>query len=309
MAMVGSIFDIQRFAVHDGPGIRTTVFFKGCSNRCGWCHNPESLQTMPQLQYFPHRCVGCGACAAVCPQHAHILGEAHVLDRLRCVECGACAKVCNAQALVMIGRTYTLEEVLETALADEAYYKTSGGGVTLSGGEPVLQRDFAAALLRRLKELGIHTCLETAGNYPYSLLEPLAPYLDLVLFDLKAWSEEVYRVHIGGDKTRILDTLLHLDDTGVPIIVRTPVVGSVNDCAEEIEAIARFAGGLKHLRHYQLIPYHALGKSKYDALGQAYEVPYFTPTEDDMRRLEQAAAQYAPVFNPKRGYVSPESRA
>ncbi len=305
MSITGTVFDIQRFAVHDGPGIRTTVFLKGCSNRCGWCHNPESLSTKPQLQYYPLRCVNCMACREVCPKGAHVFtDEGHNLLRDKCDNCGACVKVCNTQALLMAGKQMTVSEVMSQVLEDSVYYKQSGGGMTLSGGEPVLQAQFCAQLLKVAHENNIHTAIETAGYYPFSMIEPMLGSLDLILFDLKAWSESIYREHIGGKRDVILNTLQMLDETNIPIIMRTPVIGSVNDNRLEIEAIAKHLVNMKNLKYYMLLPYHGLGKAKYDALGQEYTPLYFTPPKEQMERLEELASKYIPVYNQDRGFIT-----
>jgi len=194
----------------------------------------------------------------------------------------------------------TADEVMKAVLEDKAYYTRSGGGMTLSGGEPVLQSGFALELLRAAKGEGIHTVLETSGSYPWELAAPLTGSVDLILFDLKAWDEGIYQKHIGSSREIILTNLKRFDETGVPLAVRTPVVGGVNDDETEIGKIAGFVSGLRHLSYYQLIPYHTLGKAKYDALGLSYNVPYATPSKERMAELEQVAAVYTPVYNPIR---------
>ena len=337
--MTGAIFDIQRFALHDGPGIRTTVFFKGCPNRCGWCHNPESFVPRVQLQYYPTRCTLCMRCAQSCPVGAHrFIGDSHMpgfaadakhsLDRSKCKLCGACAADCYSNALVMTGRQASVGDVMREVMEDAAYYETSGGGVTLSGGEPVIQADFMLALLKALKAENIHTNLQTAGNYSFSLLEQQLPFLDMVMYDIKGISEEIYVRHIRGDRRLMLDNLRKLDGAfNGPIVVRTPVIFGVNAAETEIVATARYIEHLKHLESYRLIPYHALGRVKYDALGEpresenasqvpvteasASQVPiteaqvdmYSTPDAAVMASLEKAAARYVPVYNLKNGYT------
>ncbi|MDR1443953.1 MAG: glycyl-radical enzyme activating protein [Treponema sp.] len=301
----GTIFDIQHFAVHDGPGIRTTVFFKGCSCRCIWCHNPESLQVKPQIEFYPSRCIGCGRCFKVCPQGAHITeGGEHRIDRPRCTGCGRCAVDCFSSALVLKGRNISVDGLLENILSDRSYYEESGGGVTLSGGEPVLQSEFALRVLAACKREGIHTALQTAGNYPFERLESLFPYLDLIMYDIKSFSAETYRSCAGGDRERIFANLGLLGERfGGETAVRTPCVGGVNDTDREIEGIARMAGGLRNIAYYQLIPYHGLAKAKYDALDEQFAARCTTPPPERIKELEALASRYVTVFNQDRGII------
>lgn len=302
--MKGIITDIQRFSVHDGPGIRTTVFLKGCSNRCAWCHNPETLLFTPQLKFFPERCIACGECFTACHNGVHrIINGIHIVNKKLCSNCGRCTESCYSGALVISGREVEAGEVLEQLLMDEPYYKRSNGGITLSGGEPVLQWEFAREVLRRCKEAGIHTTLQTAGNYDFECLKALLPYLDLVMYDVKAFNEEIYKKMILGDRRLMLENLKALDRREIPVIVRTPVIGSVNDTGQEIEAIAKYLADLTHLVHYMLIPYHGLGKTKYDALGLEYKNSFYTPEKEDMQQLERTAAKHVKVFNIDNGYI------
>lgn len=305
MNPTGTLFDIQRFAVHDGPGIRSTVFLKGCNNRCAWCHNPESLQVKPQIEFYPARCIGCGKCFTACPQGAHVLRDGvHVIDRERCTGCGTCCSTCYATALMLKGYTATVDDVMSTVLEDKPYYEQSGGGVTFSGGEPLLQPEFLRALLMRCKQEGLHTAIQTAGNVPYDWLEMQLPYLDMVMYDVKGYAPSIYQWHIRGDRERILQNLARLSaDFSGTLAVRTPVVGPVNDTEEEIENIARMLSELPHLDYYQLMPYHALGKAKYDALGEKFEESHYTPAPKRMMQLEDLAARWVTVFNYTRGYL------
>jgi len=290
----GIVFDIQRFAVHDGPGIRTTVFLKGCPAHCEWCHNPESFSMETQLQYYKDRCIHCGKCTGLCPNKAHSIStHGHAFDRKRCTMCGLCAAECFSNALQISGREEDVEEVLRQILDDKAYYEQSGGGVTLSGGEPVLQEGFCESLLKQCKNEGLHTAIQTAGFYPFEKLSRLLPYLDLVLYDIKGIFGGIYD-HIHANPELAIENLKKLDKTGVPIIVRTPCIRGINDSPEEIESIARLLSGLKNVDYFMLIPYHGLAKIKYDILDQEFK-PYEAPSKEHIKMLEDCAAQYVEI--------------
>jgi pyruvate formate lyase activating enzyme len=220
------------------------------------------------------------------------------------MHCGACAENCYVNALVATGRRVSVEDVMREVTEDAPYYQTSGGGVTLSGGEPVLQQSCTLDLLGALKAAGIHTVVQTAGNYPFILLKPMLPYIDIVMYDVKGMSGHIYSEYIFGDRTRMLDNLKLLDDiTDKPIIVRTPVIEGVNATRDEIEEIARFIKPLKNLESYRLIPYHGLGRAKYEALDSSYKNTFATPSPATIASLESAAAKYAPVYNLEKGFI------
>lgn len=271
------IFDVKRFAVHDGDGIRTTVFFKGCPLRCRWCHNPEGLSGQIQLSYNQALCAACGRCAAVCPQGAHQMRHPaelkdaapemlhHVFDRSRCVACGKCTEVCPAHALRIYGRKVTAEELVAVLLEDREFYIQTGGGVTLSGGEPLLQPDFCVELLRRLKEHGVHTAVDTSGAVDRSAIEKVMPYTDIFLFDVKAHSEELHKKLTGRGNREILDNLSFLDRSGKAIEIRIPLIPHGND--GDMENIGAFLGGLRQIRKVKVLPYHHFYVPKYAALG------------------------------------------
>lgn len=284
---MGVLTTIQRFSLHDGPGIRSTVFFKGCNMRCAWCHNPETLSTQPEVLYYRSKCVGCGACAAVCPSHTIVEGKM-VYDRSQCHDGGKCAQVCFSGALETCGYEADVQSVLFEVMQDEAYYAQSGGGVTLSGGEVLLQPEFAGELLRALRARGVHTAIESNLNVDFSTLEKLLPDIDLVMCDLKVWDEELHRRWTGTGNARIKENIEKLGKTGKPMIVRTPVIPGVNDNEQEIGAIAAFAAQQPNLLYYELLNFNPLGQSKYLALDAENAFETARPLPEN--RLEALAA-------------------
>ncbi len=266
--MNGVIFNIQRFCVDDGPGIRTTVFLKGCPLHCVWCHNPESQKPHPQLLYSPEKCIGCGACTADCPNGLHRFSEgSHIFDRDKCTNCGACAAHCYAEALEYCGKTASVGEDMQTVLSDKAFYGTDGG-LTLSGGEPLMQPDFSLALASEAKAQGIHVCMETSGFCETETLKKIAPFIDTFLFDFKLWDEELHRSYIGVSNRLILQNLKYLSQQGSDIILRCPIIPDVNLCQAHFDAIAQTALENPAIRQIDLLPYHPLGISKYRRLGK-----------------------------------------
>ena len=242
----GIVTNIQRFSIHDGPGIRTTVFLKGCNLRCFWCHNPETLRTSPELQVFPQRCIACEACLEACERGGHVVvdGNRQYLRDL-CIVCGSCADTCYAQCLVVVGERMSVDQVVEEVLRDMPFYERSGGGVTLSGGEPLLQIEFTEALLERCRKEGLHTAVETAANYAWERLERILPQTDLIMMDVKLMDPEQHRACTGVSNERILANARRLGAQGVPLIVRTPIVPGINDTEEAVSAIASFAASLR----------------------------------------------------------------
>lgn len=267
--LTGTVFNIQRFSIHDGPGIRTTVFMKGCPLHCAWCHNPESHAREPELAFYPAKCTLCGACVAACPQSCHAIGDAHTLDRSRCVGCGLCAKACPFDALNVFGSTKTPEEVLTEVLKDKQFYINSGGGMTLSGGEPFSQPRFAIELLRLAKLEGLHNCVETCGFAPIETLEEAARHVDIFLYDIKETSPELHKKYTGVTNELILANLRRLDGIGVQTILRCPMIPGLNDRREHLLAVASLASELKNVLQVEIEPYHPLGLSKAEAIGKA----------------------------------------
>ena len=290
----GIVTDIQHFSIHDGPGIRTTVFVKGCNLRCFWCHNPETLAAKPELQYFPDRCIACGACVEACPEDAHVLIDGrHAYDRSRCTACGACTSVCYARALVMAGETRRAADVVEIVLKDRVFYETSGGGVTVSGGEPLQQPDFTRAILAGCRAEGVHTAVETAANVAWERFEAILPVTDLVMMDIKTMDSRAHRRATGVPNERILANAHRLADHGVRLIIRTPIVPGVNDDEESVRAVAGFVAKLPGDVDYELLRFHMMAQSKYAALGAECRAAGLTPpTSGRMEELAAAAASF-----------------
>lgn len=267
----GNIFDIQRFCVHDGPGIRTVVFFKGCSLRCWWCHNPESQQKANELQHFPDKCIGCLKCIQVCPSHAHNMESGEKVFRVnRCDVCGACAAACSAKALVIAGKEMDVSAVMVEIGKDKEFYLDSGGGVTLSGGEPLLQPAFAAALLQQCKQEGMGTAIETAGYVAWKSFEEVLPYTDLFLVDLKCMDAERHTAGTGAGNTLILDNLQRLCNRDVSVVIRIAVIPGFNDTVENMEASAHYIASLKGVKQVELLRFHNMGTTKYQSLHRQY---------------------------------------
>ena len=269
----GWILSLQRFSVHDGPGIRTTVFMKGCPLRCLWCDNPESQPVEPQIIFREERCIRCGACVAVCPEgavvNAHGDGRRRI-DAEHCSMCGRCVAECYAGALEQVGRLMTAGEVLAEVQADRPFYEQSGGGMTLSGGEPTAQPAFARALLAGAQARGIHTAIESCGDAPWAVWEDLLPFLDLILYDVKEVDPVLHQRLTGTSSERIVDNLARLARSNKPLIVRRPVIPGCNDSPESIHRLARLVRELGTIDEVHLLPYHRLGEGKYQRLAQEY---------------------------------------
>lgn len=278
--MKGTIFNIQKFCVNDGPGIRTTVFLKGCPLKCIWCHNPESQSENPEIMFYKDKCVNCGRCAAVCGNGCHSFDNGvHKFERRNCVKCFECTKT-GCEALEKVGREITTDEVMDEALKDKIFYDNSGGGITLSGGEPLYQFDFSVEILKKAKENGLHTAMETCGFTSADRLEEISKYVDLFLFDYKETSSELHKKFTGINNDVILENLSLLNDMGKNIILRCPIIPGCNDRKEHFEGICSVANKFEHIIHIEVEPYHPLGESKYASLGNQ-ERKFSLPCERD----------------------------
>lgn len=272
--MKAMIFDIQRNSFVDGPGIRTTVFFKGCNLRCKWCHNPESHSFLPQMMYYKNKCTGCGKCREVCPYNL-----------TRCDLCGKCTIYCPHDARRICGREYSVDEVFDAVIKDKIFYETSGGGVTFSGGECMLQIEFLKEILRRCREAELHTAVDTAGNVPWESFEKIIKHTDLFLYDVKLFDSIKHKQYTGVGNERILDNLTKLFKCGANVYIRIPVIGGVNDNEEEMTAIKDFLSSYSP-KKTELLSYHAMGENKYDALDIKYE-KYSVPDDSAIERFRR----------------------
>lgn len=295
MMRKGIVFDISRFRTEDGPGIRTAVFLKGCPLRCLWCHNPESNDCRPELAYDRRKCTGCGGCESVCPRNCHTITRegVHLIRREQCIACGACARVCRFEALRVYGREMSVESVMGMVRRDKAFYKSSGGGLTISGGEPLLQASFTEALLEAAHLEGIRTCMETSGYASASVFRETAKRLDCILFDCKAVEPELHRRLTGVSNEMILSNLRLADEMGIPIILRVPVIPGCNDSKAGLQAVGKLAEGLRHIMYIEVMPYHPLGLAKAEQLGKkmGYENQEFPGEEAKERWIRSIREQ------------------
>jgi pyruvate formate lyase activating enzyme len=308
----GVTFNLQGFSTEDGPGIRTTVFMKGCGLRCAWCHNPEGLRPEPDLMWYDVRCIGARDCLAACPKDALSLSPNGMrIDRVSCDLCGRCAQACPAAALELIGRAWTADELLAEILKDAVFYETSGGGVTFSGGEPMLQADFLAELLPRCKDAGLHVALDTCGAVPWRQYERVLPSVALVLLDLKVMDPSQHRAATGVDNVLILQNARWLAAAGMPLWIRTPVIPGYTDDAANVAAIGRFIRDeLPTVERWDLLPYTNLGRPKYHRLDLTYtldEAPLLTAGMMD--DLLAAALEFVPAVRWSGAVLAPETPA
>jgi glycyl-radical enzyme activating protein len=281
-----NIFDIQHFSWHDGPGIRTVVFLKGCNLRCFWCHNPESQDAGAELFYHEERCIRCGKCVKVCPTGCHSITEQdeHRFDRTHCVCCGKCAEVCYSEALQVSGEIVAIDDVMAEIVKDVEFYEISGGGVTLSGGEPLIQPEGCRELFGRLRKLdgNINTAIDTAGNVPWSAFEMVLPVTDYLLFDIKTLNDDIHRKATGVSNRLILENLGKLRRRDVRLIIRIAIIPGINDSPSELDSIATELRDFDNIYKIELLPFHAIGKTKYHALDRAYQAEELSLPDPDL---------------------------
>lgn len=302
--VTGTIFNVQKFSVHDGPGIRTTIFLKGCPLRCYWCCNPESQTSSPQISRRVTRCLGaerCGKCIDICPRNCLSRnGNAVVWNPAACVNCRTCAAVCPSGCIEVIGKSVSAGEVIRMAARDALFYNYSSGGITLSGGEVLTQPRFAEAVCRLANREGIHVAIESCAYAEYDTLHRLAQYLDQAIIDVKHIDPEAHRRGTGVDNRLILQNITRLcrDMPNLPVLIRTPIIPGFNDDDDTIARIAEFAGQFPQAS-YELLPYHRLGEEKYGNIGRAYSLAgVASPSEENMAALRKTASSRVRVVCP-----------
>ncbi len=285
MKITGMIFDIQRGSMHDGPGIRTAVFLKGCPLECAWCHNPESQSKTREISFRPESCAACGECVEACQHGAHrMVDGVHIYDRSLCEQCGDCVEACLYEAIKLAGMEWTVDEVMAVVLRDRPFYEQSGGGLTITGGEPMLQAGFTLELLEAAKAEGLHTCLDTCGWSSQRLYEQVLPFVDLFLFDYKATDPDTHKSLTGVSNELILSNLDFLAKQGARIRLRCPLIPGINDSPKHLAGIAALSQRFPDLDGIDLMAYHNVGNAKYERFGLVNPLPGLKTTEEATRQ-------------------------
>ena len=281
LVTTGTVFNIQRYSIHDGPGIRTTVFLKWCPLNCWWCQNPESQLSGREMVFWEDRCIGCGACSTICPSGAiQIKNGIPVTEKEKCILCGKCIEKCPALAREMIGKKITAEEIIKEVEKDLVFYEESGGGVTFSGGEPLGQSEFLEELLNACQKKKIHTAVDTSGYVSWEILNKISSKVDLFLYDLKIMDSERHKKYTGVSNELILENLKKLSSVHNNIFVRFPVIPGINDDYQNIKEMGEFLSSLK-VTQVNLLPYHYIGVDKYRRLGRTYKLATTQPPSEE----------------------------
>ena len=297
--MAGMIFDLRRYAVHDGPGIRTTVFLKGCPLSCAWCHNPESQRFEPELMLQESLCISCSLCLASCPYASNGVGSLQQRPAENdCQHCASCAAICPTQARLSLGQEVTSKHILSIVLRDKPFYDQSGGGVTLSGGEPLAQPDFVEELLTKLKKEEVHTCLDTSGYADPKVIKQITPLTDLFLFDFKHSDPIIHQKYCGLTNELILSNLMLLAELKANVIIRIPLIPDINNDEDNLRAMGLILKQINSSWPVQLLPYHRLPESKYFALDRNYALQGLTePSVEQMEDALSVLREYLPTVN------------
>ncbi len=291
---MGKIFNIQKCCLKDGPGIRTTVFLKGCPLKCIWCHNPESQKISCELSYYSERCINCGRCVPLCPNKCHNINNGkHIFLRENCVNCGLCCCT-NCGCLDLFGYEISARNVVAKVLEDSPFYE-NGGGITLSGGEPLFQIDFCLEILRISKANNIHTCIETCGFASEESIVKTSEYTDLYLFDFKETDPVLHKKFTGVDNYSILKNLKKIDSIGKRIILRCPIIPGYNTRHDHFKGIGKLASSFSNINKIEIEPYHSFGEQKYNNLGKQYKVHSNIPSKDETERWKNEISKYTDV--------------
>ncbi|GAK86183.1 pyruvate formate-lyase activating enzyme [Vibrio ponticus] len=294
---MGIVFDIQKFSVNDGPGVRTAVFMKGCQMKCLWCHNPESLSGKKQLAFNAQKCIGCRSCEQVCPNGVHSFNEQglHLVDFDACQACGLCVDACMQDALKIYGREMSVDEVFAEVIKDKVYFDKSGGGITLSGGEALKQFEFCLALAKKCKQHGIHVCIETNGASKADHYRDIAPYVDLFLFDYKATGNTLHK-QLTGMTRKLVDANLNLlNEIGAQVILRCPIIPGYNLSDQHFAAIAHLGESMANIQKVEVLPYHNFGKGKATEIGREYSVEAELPEDELVNQWLEKIRSYGEV--------------